>query len=70
MAKKYWAEDPNTKMECAKCGTTWKLGDNIGCPKCDGIDGGLNHPAGEEAEQILRCISRRFDAAASRARDG
>jgi len=40
--KELWSEDSNTEMECVKCKTTWKLGESIGCPKCDGIDGGIN----------------------------
>jgi len=36
-----WSEDPNTEMECDKCGTTWKLKKSISCPKCNGVDGGL-----------------------------
>jgi len=37
-----WSEDPKTEMHCQKCGTIWKLGESIGCPKCEGSDGGLN----------------------------
>ena len=38
-----WSDNPNTEFECNKCGYTWKLGESIGCPKCDGIDGGIGN---------------------------
>jgi len=41
MGRKRWSEDPNTELECDECKTTWKLGDSIGCPKCNGIDNGI-----------------------------
>jgi len=40
--KNFWSEDPKTQMECVTCKTTWKLEESIGCPKCNGKDGGLN----------------------------
>ena len=30
-----WTEDPEVEFECVKCGTNWKLGDSVSCPKCD-----------------------------------
>jgi len=38
---KNWSENPKTEMECSKCQTKWNLKDSIGCPKCDGKDGGI-----------------------------
>lgn len=38
---KNWSENPETVMVCANCGTEWALGESIGCPKCDGRDGGI-----------------------------
>ena len=39
--EKNWSEDTDTNFECEKCKTIWKLGESIGCPKCEGIDGGI-----------------------------
>jgi len=39
--KENWTEDPETEFTCEKCGHVWKLRDSIGCPNCEGSDGGI-----------------------------
>lgn len=36
--EEFWGENPDTELECVKCGSIWKLGYSVTCPNCDGVE--------------------------------
>jgi len=34
---KEWHENPETECMCIRCNHTWKLGESISCPNCEGL---------------------------------